>query len=175
MTERWLLDAESPTDYHNVQYRPGREFILRLNTGADVWLAIQRFAIENQVQFAKLHSAFMGGLQPARFLVWTPDTQDPSNWHHESEMEICNLSMILALGGMIHLRKRDGKEEPFPAIHFVAGGAWNVPTLGGHLLPGSIVKGAFELFVTEVNGIEAVYGPLLGDEFPENWYRPSTG
>jgi len=116
MTEAWTRDAQSLTEYHAVQYKPGREYILRMTTGADVWLAIQQFAIDNSIRFAKIHAAFMGGLQPARFLVWAPDTSDPSNWHHEEAMEIANLSMILAIGGIIHVRQLDGREEPFPAM-----------------------------------------------------------
>ncbi len=172
MAESWLSDAQHPREYHSVSYRPGRAFILRMTTGADAWLAIQQFAVENEIRFAKLHAAFMGGFQPLRFLVWAPDSTKPENWHHEAPMEIQNLSMILSLGGIIHVREKNGHEEPFPAIHFVAGGAWNVPTIGGHLIEGSIVKGVFQLFVTELEGIEVLYGPTYGDGFPENWYRP---
>lgn len=171
MTEAWSRDAQSPTEYHDVQYKSGREHILRMTTGADVWLAIQQFAVDNSIRFARIHSAFMGGLQPARFLVWAPNTSDPNNWHHEEPMEIQNLSMILAMGGIIHVRRVDEREEPFPAIHFVAGGAWNAPTIGGHLLEGSIVRGAFEVFVTELDGIDVLYGPPEPNNFPENWYR----
>ena len=79
--------------------------------------------------------------------------------------------MTIPLGVTSHPRQVDGKEEAFAAIHFVTGGAWNVPTVGGHLMPGSIVKGVFELFITEVDGIDVVYGPVFGENFPENWYR----
>lgn len=171
MTEAWIRDAQHPREYHAVQVHPGRESILRMTTGADAWLGIQQFAIDHEIRFAKLHAAFMGGFEPARFLVWAPDTTDPENWHHEEPMEIQNLSMLLSLSGIIHVREKDGKEEPFPAIHFVAGGAWNVPTIGGHLLEGSIVKGALEFFITEVEGIDVLYGPRFGNDFPENWYR----
>lgn len=173
MTDAWLSDAQHPREYHSVNYKPGREFILRMTTGADAWLAIQQFAVDHNIRFAKLHAAFMGGFQPLRFLVWAPDARDPANWHHEAPMEIQNLSMILSLGGIIHVRQKDGVEEPFPAIHFVAGGAWDVPTVGGHLIEGSIVKGVFQLFVTELEGIDVLYGPTFGDGFPENWYRPA--
>ena len=171
MTDAWTRDAQSPTEYHAVECKPGREHILRMTTGADAWLAIQQFAVDRNIRFAKIHAAFMGGLLPARFLVWAPDTNDPSNWHHEQAMEIQNLSMILAMGGIIHVREVEGNEEPFPAIHFVTGGAWNVPTVGGHLLEGSIVKGVFEFFLTELEGLDVIYGPRFGENFPENWYR----
>jgi len=167
----WVHNAQTPTEYHVVCVQPAREFILRMTTGADLWLALQRFAVDHEIRFAKIHAAFMGGLQPARFLVWAPDTNDPNNWHHEEPMEIANLSMILAMGGMIHVRQVDGHEEPFPAIHFVTGGAWDVSTIGGHLLEGSIVKGAFEVFITEIGGIDVLYGPPGPNNFPENWYR----
>jgi len=171
MTSDWVRDAQTSTEYHAVRAQSGREFILRMTTGADLWLAMQKFAVDHEIRLAKIHTAFMGGLQPARFLVWAPDTNDPNNWHHEEPMEIQNLSMILAMGGIIHVRQVNECEEPFPAIHFVTGGAWNAPTIGGHLLEGSIVKGAFEVFVTELDGIDVLYGPPEPNNFPENWYR----
>ena len=80
MKDTWEQDASTPVDYHCVEARRGREFVLRMTTGADVWLATQRFAIDQGIRFAKLHAAFMGGFQPARFLVWSPDTRDSANW-----------------------------------------------------------------------------------------------
>lgn len=179
MPDTWEMDATKPTDYFVVEAKRGREFIIRLTTGADVFLAIQKFAADHNIRFAKIHTAFMGGLQPVKFLVWTPDTRDPDNWHNETEMTMENLSMILAMGGMIHPRPvkgGNGEEEPFPAIHFVTGGAWNCPTVGGHLNIGSIVKGVLEVFITEIEGIEVLFPsgwrPVgFADEFPENWYK----
>jgi len=81
------------------------------------------------------------------------------------------------MSGIIHPRpKKGGGEELFAAIHFVIGGAWDVPTLGGHLLEGTIVKGVCEVFITEILGIDVLYpqGELLdphAEEFPENWYK----
>jgi predicted DNA-binding protein with PD1-like motif len=178
MTEKanWQQDAAVPTEYHAVEAQRGREFIFRLTTGADVWLAIQQFAKDKGIRFGKIHAAFMGGLQPARFLVWTPNTQDRGTWHNETDMTIQNLSMVLSMGGIIHTRVKNGVEEPFPAIHFVIGGAWDVPTIGGHLLDGSIVRGVVEVFITEILGIDVLYpeGTNLSEhaeEFPENWYK----
>ena len=171
MTEPWMRDAQSPTEYHAVRVKAGRQFILRLTTGADLWLAVQQFAVDHGIRFAKIHAAFMGGLRPARFLVWAPDAGNPANWHHEQAMEIQNLSMILSVGGFIHVQRSEGAEEPFSAIHFVTGGAWNVPTVGGHLLQGSIVKGVLQVFIEEVEGIDVLYGPPDPNGFPENWYR----
>lgn len=178
MTEKanWQKDAATPIEYHYVEIQRGREFILRLTTGADVWLAIQQFATDKGIRFAKIDTVFMGGLLPARFLVWTPDTRDRNNWHNESDLTISNLSMLLAMGGIIHPRVKKGVEEPFPAIHFVTGGAWDVPTVGGHLLDGSIVKGVCEVFITEILGIDVLYpeGTVFSEhaeEFPENWYK----
>ncbi len=180
MSEPWEMDATSPNAYFDIEVERGREFILRLTTGADIFKAIQQFAIDKGIRFAKIHAAFMGGLQPAKFLVWAPDTRDPENWHNESEYTLDNLSMLLALGGMIHPRPKiggePGEEEPFPAIHFVTGGSWNAPTIGGHMNEGTIVKGVVELYITEIKGIEVVYPQdwLSGkrpDLFPENWYK----
>ena len=56
-------------------------------------------------------------------------------------------------------------------VQFVAGGAWNVATVGGHLLEGSTVRGVFELFVTELEGIEVLYGPPEPNNLPEKWYQ----
>ena len=38
--QRWELPAGHPAEYHAVEARRGREFILRLTTGADVFLSI---------------------------------------------------------------------------------------------------------------------------------------
>ena len=177
MADKWEMDASHPDEYHVVEVRRGREFILRMTTGADVCLAIRRFAQDHNIRFAKIHAAFMGGLQPAKFLVWTPDTKDPQNWHNESPMTIQNQSMVLAMSGIVHPRPvKGGGEEPFAAIHFVIGGAWDVPTIGGHLLEGSIVKGVVEVFITEILGIDVLYPTEKpvdphADEFPENWYK----
>lgn len=174
MREKWERDASEPTEYHVVEARRGREFILRLTTGTDVYLAVQQFAKDHDIRFAKIHAAFMGGLQPARFLMWSPDTNDPSNWHNESKAAIGNQSMILSMSGVIHPRIMKGEEEPFPAIHFVIGGAWDVPTIGGHLEEGTIVKGVYEVFITEILGIDVLlpsdYDPA-SDVAPESWYR----
>jgi predicted DNA-binding protein with PD1-like motif len=174
MKEKWECDASRPTEYHVVEARRGREFILRMTTGADVYLAIQQFAKDHGISFAKIHAAFMGGLQPARFLMWAPDTSDPSNWHNESSATIQNQSMILSMSGVIHPRIMKGQEEPFPAIHFVVGGAWDVPTMGGHLEEGTVVKGVLEVFITEILGIDVLlpsdYDPE-SDVAPESWYK----
>ena len=174
MKEKWELDAGEPTEYHVVEARRGREFILRLTTGADVYLAIQRFAIDHDIRFGKIHAAFMGGLKPARFLMWAPDTQNPENWHNESAATVQNQSMILSMSGVIHPRIMRGEEEPFPAIHFVTGGAWDVPTVGGHLEEGTIVKGVCEVFITEILDIDVLlpsdYDPA-SDVAPESWYK----
>ena len=174
MREQWELDARKPTEYHAVKARRGREFILRLTTGADVYLAIQQFAKDHGIRFAKVHAAFMGGLQPTKFLMWAPDTSDPGNWHNESTVTIQNQGMILSMSGIIHPRITRGKEEPFPAIHFVTGGAWDVPTMGGHLEQGTTVKGVLEVFVTEILGIDVLlpssYDPAT-DTAPESWYK----
>ena len=83
MPYAWERDATHPAEYHVVEGQRGREFILRLTTGSDVFLALQQFAKDHDVRFAKIHAAFMGGLQPARFLIWAPDTGDRDNWHNE--------------------------------------------------------------------------------------------
>ena len=53
MTEIWERDAETPDEYHCVEAIRGREFIIRLTTGADVFLAIQKFAIDNNIDVCK--------------------------------------------------------------------------------------------------------------------------
>lgn len=106
--------------------------------------------------------------------MWVPDTENAENWHMERIASFENLSMVLGMSGMIHTRLEDGKPTPFPAIHYVIGGAWNVPTVGGHLSRGTIVKGVIECFVTEILGIEELlptgYDPQT-DGAPEEWYR----
>lgn len=174
MKDNWEKDSEKPNQYHVVEARRGREFIIRLTTGADVYLAIQQFAKDKGIRFGKIHCAFMGGLQPAKFLMWAPDTRDTKNWHNESVATIATQSMILSMGGIIHPRIMKGIEEPFPAIHFVFGGAWDTPTMGGHLEVGTIVKGVCEVFITEILGIDVLlpssYDPTK-DVAPESWYK----
>jgi hypothetical protein len=60
-----------------------------------------------------------------------------------------------------------------PLIHFVIGGGWNVPTIGGHLLQGSIIKGAAEFFVTEMLGIDVLKQEGGGKNITLNWYQES--
>jgi predicted DNA-binding protein with PD1-like motif len=174
MKEKWEQNASNIGEYHVVEAKRGREFILRLTTGADVYKAMQQFAKDHKIRFAKIHAVFMGGLMPAKFLMWAPDTTDPTNWHNESTAIMQNQSMILSMSGVIHPRIVKGKEEPFPAIHFVLGGAWNVHTIGGHLEEGTIVKGVLEIFITEILGIDVLlpsdYDPT-SDTAPENWYK----
>jgi hypothetical protein len=51
-----------------------------------------------------------------------------------------------------------------------------VPTIGGHLVEGTIVKGVCQFFVTELLDIDVLYprgeapNPHAA-QFPENWYR----
>jgi hypothetical protein len=58
------------------------------------------------------------------------------------------------------------------AKNFVIGGGWNVPTVGGHIKPGTTVKGNCEFFITEILGIEVLIPEdELDHAAPENWYR----
>jgi predicted DNA-binding protein with PD1-like motif len=174
MKDPWERPAIKPTDYHCVECKRGREFIIRLTTGADVYKAIQQFAKDKNIKFGKIHAAFMGGFSPAKIYMWVPDTENPENWHMERAAVFNNLSMLCAMSGMIHTRLVDGIPEPFPAIHYVIGGAWDVPTMGGHLTEGTIVKGVVECFITEILGIEELlpsdYDPET-DAAPEEWYK----
>ena len=174
MKDPWERDASHPSEYHTVECQRGREFIIRLTTGADVYQAIQQFAKDKKIKFGKIHAAFMGGFSPAKMFMWTPDPRDPKNWHNEAASRIENLSMLVSMSGMIHTRLVKGKPEPFPAIHYVIGGAWDVPTIGGHLAEGTIVKGCVEVFITEILGIEELlpssYDPEK-DSAPEEWYK----
>lgn len=173
---QWQLDATKPDEYHAVQVTRGREFMLRMNTGADPVLAIQKFAKDNGIRFGKVHAAYMGGFKPCKYLIWAPDTAHPGNWHHEEIAEVQNLSMLTSIGGMIGERpRRDGDGvEPFVALHFVAGAGWNVPTFTGHMVEGTIVSGCMQVFITELLDLEVekpvdLYG--ISYTYPENWYR----
>lgn len=168
-----MTTAEVPLGkYKVVECTRGREWICRISTNEDVYYGIQQFAKDYNIRFAKIHAAFMGGFEPAKFMIWTPDARDPSNWHYETEMAVQNQSMLLSMNGFIHLRKaKDGGYEPFPAIHYVIGAAWNVPTVGGHLVPGTIAKGNLEFFITEILGIDVLIPESeLNSRAPESWY-----
>ena len=97
----WQLDATTPDEYHCCEMTRGREFLVRMMTGADPSLAIARFAKENNIRFGKVHATFMGGFQPCKYDKWTIDTVNPENWYCEREAVCQNLTMISAVGGMI--------------------------------------------------------------------------
>ena len=62
--------------------------------------------------------------------------------------------------------------SPFPAMHYVIGGGWDVPTGGGHLVEGTMVKGVLAVFITEITGIEVILPSHDRDkEAPESWYK----
>ena len=171
----WQLDASNSKEYHCCEATRGREFILRMTTGADPVLAIENFAREKNIRFAKVHSTFMGAFKPCKYFVWAPDNTNPNNWHNESIAVNNNLSMLCAIGGMIGQRPlADGGEEPFVAMHFVSGGAWDTTTFGGHLVEGTKIVGCMQVFVTEILDIEVLH-PVdefnEGYTFPENWYQ----
>lgn len=175
----WQQDATSVDQFHCCETRRGREFIIRLMTGADPVLAIQNFARQKNIRFGKVHATFMGGFQPCRYYVWVPDVNDPENWHLEGEATNANLTMLAAIGGMIGPRPtKDGGEEPFVAMHFVAGGAWDTGTISGHLLEGTRVKGCMQCFVTELLDIDVLKPvDVFGEAYthPENFYKNIAG
>ncbi|HNY93682.1 MAG TPA: hypothetical protein PKJ88_03170, partial [Flexilinea sp.] len=109
---------------------------------------------------------------------WVPDIAHPDNWHLEGEAINTNLTMLCAIGGMIGQRPTDdGGEEPFVAMHFVAGGAWDTGTIAGHLLEGTRVKGCMQVFVTELLDIEVLKPvDVFGEAYthPENFYKNVT-
>ena len=174
----WQRPAVEPTDYHMVEMTRGREFIVRMMTGADPVLALAQFAKENNIRFGKVHCSFMGGLQPLNYDKWTIDTVDPTNWYCERACVCENLTMIGSVSGMIGIRP-DGKggEESFVAMHFVSGGAWDTGTHCGHMNPGTKVKGSMQVFVTELLDIEVEYPADYkeGDPYPENFYYSTVG
>ena len=176
----WQVDAKMPDEYHCCEMRRGREFLVRMMTGADPSLAIKKFADDNGIRFGKVHATFMGGFQPCKYYVWIPDYADPENWHREGTAVSHNLSMLGAIGGMIGKRPgKDGKEETFVAMHFVAGGGWDTGTFTGHLVEGTLVKGCMQVFITELLDVEALAPiDLVHDEgygYPENFYRNIAG
>lgn len=171
----WQKPAAFKEQYHFCEMTRGREFLIRMNTGADPVLAIERFAKENKIRFGKVHATFMGAFKPCKYFVWAPDTTNPDNWHNESVAVNHNLSMLCAVGGMIGVRpSKDGGEEPFVAMHFVSGGAWDTGTFGGHIVEGTTVVGCMQVFITELVDIDVLhpvdeYGEAYS--FPENFYK----
>ena len=173
MTDSWRVPAQDPSDYHKVEVHEGRKFIIRLNTGADVNLALAKFAKDYDIMFARIHCSFQGGFQPARVMFWTPNTADPEKWDEETTATFHNLSMGMQMSGVIRPRIYKGKAEPSAAIHYTIGGSWEVPTVGGHLADGTIVKGVCSVFVTELLGIKerlpASYDPT-SETSPPVWF-----
>ena len=59
------------------------------------------------------------------------------------------------------------------AMHFVAGGGWDAPTITGHLVEGTLVKGCMQVFITELLDVEALAPVDIFHEaysYPENFY-----
>ncbi|HIH89053.1 TPA: hypothetical protein HA344_07595, partial [Candidatus Bathyarchaeota archaeon] len=48
--DTWEREATKPTDYHCVQAQRGREFIVRMTTGTDVFKALQQFAKDKKIR-----------------------------------------------------------------------------------------------------------------------------
>ena len=173
--EIWQKDSIRKDSFFSCEARRGREFIIRLTTGADPVLAIAKFAEKNNVKYGKVHAPFMGAFRKTRYLMWVPNLANPEEWHSETIAENNHLSSICALGGMIGRRPTpEGGEEAFVAMHFVAGASWDSATFGGHLEMGTEVAGTFQVFVTELLDIEVLKPiDLYNEEYtwPQNWYR----
>ncbi len=173
--ESWQKDAATPDEYHLCEMTRGREFLIRMMTGADPVLAIEKFAKDNNIRFGKVHATFMGAFKPTKYMVWAPDARDLNNWHHEAVATNDNLSMLLSVSGMIGERPaKDGGAEPFVAMHFVAGGAWDTVAFGGHMVEGTKIVGCMQVFITELVDIDVLspvdeYGEAY--TFPENFYK----
>ena len=169
----WQKPAATPDEYHYCEMRRGREFLIRIMTGADPTLAIEKFAKEHNIRFGKVHATFMGAFQPCKYFVWIPDYADPTRTGLEGVAVCNNLTMLASIGGMIGERPTvDGEKVPFVAMHFVAGGAWDAGTIAGHLVEGTIVKGCMQCFITELLDIDVLvpadWDPSYG--YPENFY-----
>lgn len=173
--ENWQKNAETLDSYFCCEAVRGREYVLRLTTGADPVLAIAKFAHDNGIKYGKVHAPFMGAFSTTKYLMWAPNTEEPKNWHTEVIATCDHVCSICALGGMIGIRpKKLGGEESFVAMHFVAGASWETAIFGGHLEVGTRVAGTFQLFVTELLNIEALKPvDLYNEEFtwPQNWYK----
>jgi predicted DNA-binding protein with PD1-like motif len=73
--------------------------------------------------------------------------------------------MLLSMSGIIQPSGEEG-EDPVVKIHFATGGGWDCQTVGGHIAEGSIVKGMFCVYITELVGIE-----LLHQVGVEDWFK----
>ncbi len=165
MDKQWWEQDAPAGGYLAVEAKRGREFILRIVNDQDLIKVIKTFAKDKDIKIAKLHAAFMGGFQPARYLIWARDTKDPDNIMHEEIAELHNLSMMLSMSGIIQPSGEEGG-DPVVKIHFATGGGWDAPTVGGHIAEGSIVKGMFCCYITELVGLE-----FLHQVGVEDWFR----
>jgi predicted DNA-binding protein with PD1-like motif len=164
MSKEWWQEEKPADGYLSVEAQRGREYILRIVTDQDLVKTIKTFAKNNKIKIAKVHAAFMGGLKPARYMIWAPDTRDKDNWAHEEGANLDNLSMLLSMSGIIQRSSLD--DEPVVKMHFVTGGGWDCPTVGGHMMEGSIVKGICCVYITEMLGLE-----LLERAGVEDWFK----
>jgi len=169
----WEYDQKHGIDhYFATECKRGREWIFKVNEGTDINLAIAKFATENNIDFARIHTSFMGGLQPAHVARWTPPLPGSDHpWRGDIEVIINEPGMIMSMQGFIHKVVKEGKEVPLVSIHFVYGGHTAVPIYGGHLSIGSLSKGTTEFFITEILGIKQVYEVGYVEGHTEPWYE----
>ncbi len=117
----------------------GAVHVLRLGPGEDLRPVLERWARDNRIEAASVVSA-VGSLTVAHIryggradgIITTGD------------LEVCALSGTLSMHGLhlhVSIADRDGR------------------TLGGHLLPGSLVRTTLELVVQEVSGVRMLRTP----------------
>jgi predicted DNA-binding protein with PD1-like motif len=150
---------EATTNYSVICGGRGREFILSLGPRADVVKTLKKFGKEHNIGVAKIHAFNRGSLYPTRLEIWTPDTtvhptdrEKSPTVFTESYAHISNPAMGLALNGIMF--KHPKEDEHRVLAHVIVGASWDVPTIGGHLLEGSLCTGGIEVIVTEITGVE---------------------
>jgi predicted DNA-binding protein with PD1-like motif len=156
---KWWEDDPTSEGFYAVEAKTGREFILRIQSGADVVPTIQKFAKKHNIKVAKIHAAYMGAFHPAKFSMYIPVVEGEGVTKKVVDFKTApsieeNLNQVLSMSGIIQPNPRGG--DPVVKIHFITGGAWDVPTTGGHLYPGSIAWGLIHVFITELLGLELI-------------------
>jgi predicted DNA-binding protein with PD1-like motif len=156
---QWWEDDPTSEGFYAVEAKTGREFILRIQSGAFVVPTIQKFAKKYNIKVAKIHAAYMGCFKPAKYSMYIPVVEGEGPTKKVVDIKTAptveeNINQVLSMSGVIQPNPRG--DDPIVKIHFVTGGSWDVPTTGGHLYPESKAWGLIHVFVTELLGLELI-------------------
>ncbi len=132
------------------EYEPGRKWIARLSHDTDLLQALEEFAATKNIKVGRIE--VIGAVKRAALAYYDQDKKEYGTLQFDEPLEIVNCSGNLSLRENLHRAH----------LH-ITFGRCDGTTLGGHLMPGTVVFAA-EAVIEELNGPELQRG-----------YDPPTG